>query len=246
MFKPKAAKSPAAMPRHVAIAMDGNGRWAKRRFLPRLAGHRQGLESLRRAVGFCLERGIAVLTVFAFSSENWKRPADEVSGLMDLMVKGLLREVPRLDEQGVRLAFPGDRAGLSDLVCSSLEQACSATARNERMTLNICFNYGGRWDIVQAARTLAQRNEAITGESLAAALSTAHVPDPDLVIRTGGEQRISNFLLWQSAYSELFFSDKLWPDFDEAEFERALASFAGRERRFGLISEQVTTGANSA
>ena len=245
MFKPK-AENPVAIPRHVAIVMDGNGRWAKRRFLPRLAGHRQGLESLRRAVGFCLERGIAVLTVFAFSSENWKRPADEVSGLMDLMVKGLLREVPRLDEQGVRLAFPGDRAGLSDLVCSSLEQACSATARNERMTLNICFNYGGRWDIVQAARTLAQRNAAITEESLAAALSTAHVPDPDLVIRTGGEQRISNFLLWQSAYSELFFSDKLWPDFDEAEFERALASFAGRERRFGLISEQVTTGANSA
>jgi undecaprenyl diphosphate synthase len=245
MFKPK-AENPVAIPRHVAIVMDGNGRWAKRRFLPRLAGHRQGLESLRRAVGFCLERGIAVLTVFAFSSENWKRPADEVSGLMDLMVKGLLREVPRLDEQGVRLAFPGDRAGLSDLVCSSLEQACSATARNECMTLNICFNYGGRWDIVQAARTLAQRNEAITEESLAAALSTAHVPDPDLVIRTGGEQRISNFLLWQSAYSELFFSDKLWPDFDEAEFERALASFAGRERRFGLISEQVTTGANSA
>jgi len=245
MSKPNAAKS-AAMPRHVAIVMDGNGRWAKKRFLPRLAGHRQGLESLRRAVGICLERGIAVLTVFAFSSENWKRPADEVSGLMDLMVKGLLREVPKLDEQGVRLAFPGDREGLSELVCASLEQACARTAHNDRLVLNICFNYGGRWDIVQAARTLAGRGEPITEASLSAALSTAQLPDPDLVIRTGGEQRISNFLLWQSAYSEFFFSDKLWPDFDQVEFDRALACYAGRERRFGLISEQVATRPNAA
>lgn len=245
MSKPNVAKS-AAMPRHVAIVMDGNGRWAKKRFLPRLAGHRQGLESLRRAVGMCLERGIAVLTVFAFSSENWKRPADEVSGLMDLMVKGLLREVPKLDEQGVRLAFPGDREGLSELVRTSFEQACARTARNDRLVLNICFNYGGRWDIVQAARTLAGRGEPITEASLSAALSTAQLPDPDLVIRTGGEQRISNFLLWQSAYSEFFFSDKLWPDFDQAEFDRALACYAGRERRFGLISEQVATRPNAA
>lgn len=245
MSKPNVAKS-AAMPRHVAIVMDGNGRWAKKRFLPRLAGHRQGLESLRRAVGMCLERGIAVLTVFAFSSENWKRPADEVSGLMDLMVKGLLREVPKLDEQGVRLAFPGDREGLSELVRTSFEQACARTAHNDRLVLNICFNYGGRWDIVQAARKLAERGEPITEASLSAALSTAQLPDPDLVIRTGGEQRISNFLLWQSAYSEFFFSDKLWPDFDQAEFDRALACYAGRERRFGLISEQVATRPNAA
>ncbi|MEN9905470.1 MAG: di-trans,poly-cis-decaprenylcistransferase [Pseudomonadota bacterium] len=245
MFKPKAAQS-AAMPRHVAIVMDGNGRWAKKRLLPRLAGHRQGLESLRRMVGLCLQRGIAVLTVFAFSSENWKRPADEVSGLMDLMVKGLMREVPQLNEQGVRLAFPGERAGLSELVRASLEQACTDTANNDRLVLNICFNYGGRWDLVQAARALAERGEPITEASLSAALSTAHVPDPDLVIRTGGEQRISNFLLWQSAYSEFFFSDKLWPDFDEAEFDQALATYAGRERRFGLISEQVAPGANAA
>lgn len=246
MFKPKAVKSLAAMPRHVAIVMDGNGRWAKKRFLPRLAGHRQGYESLRRMVDLCLQRGIEVLTVFAFSSENWKRPVEEVSGLMDLLVKGLMREVPKLGEQGVRMEFPGERQGLSELVRSSLEQARAQTACNDRLVLNICFNYGGRWDIVQAAQQLALRGEAITEASLAAALSMAQVPDPDLVIRTGGEQRISNFMLWQSAYSEFYFSDKLWPDFDAAEFDRALACYAGRERRFGLISEQLAASSDAA
>ena len=246
MFKPKAVKSLAAMPRHVAIVMDGNGRWAKKRFLPRLAGHRQGYESLRRMVDLCLQRGIGVLTVFAFSSENWKRPVEEVSGLMDLLVKGLMREVPKLGEQGVRMEFPGERQGLSELVRSSLEQARAQTACNDRLVLNICFNYGGRWDIVQAAQQLALRGEAITEASLAAALSMAQVPDPDLVIRTGGEQRISNFMLWQSAYSEFYFSDKLWPDFDAAEFDRALACSAGRERRFGLISEQLAASSDAA
>lgn len=246
MFKPKAVKSPAAMPRHVAIVMDGNGRWAKKRFLPRLAGHRQGYESLRRMVDLCLQRGIEVLTVFAFSSENWKRPVEEVSGLMDLLVKGLMREVPKLGEQGVRMEFPGERQGLSELVRSSLEQARAQTACNDRLVLNICFNYGGRWDIVQAAQQLALRGEAITEASLSAALSMAQVPDPDLVIRTGGEQRISNFMLWQSAYSEFYFSDKLWPDFDAAEFDRALACYAGRERRFGLISEQLAASSDAA
>ena len=246
MFKPKAVKSLAAMPRHVAIVMDGNGRWAKKRFLPRLAGHRQGYESLRRMVDLCLQRGIGVLTVFAFSSENWKRPVEEVSGLMDLLVKGLMREVPKLGEQGVRMEFPGERQGLSELVRSSLEQARAQTAHNDKLVLNICFNYGGRWDIVQAAQQLALRGEAITEDSLSGALSLAHVPDPDLVIRTGGEQRISNFLLWQSAYSEFFFSDKLWPDFDAAEFDRALACYAGRERRFGLISEQLAASSDAA
>lgn len=246
MFKSKAVKSPAAMPRHVAIVMDGNGRWAKKRFLPRLAGHRQGYESLRRMVDLCLQRGIEVLTVFAFSSENWKRPAEEVSGLMDLLVKGLMREVPKLGEQGVRIEFPGERQGLPELVRNSLEQACAQTAANDRLLLNICFNYGGRWDIVQAAQQLALRGEAITEASLSAALSMAQVPDPDLVIRTGGEQRISNFLLWQSAYSEFFFSDKLWPDFDAAEFDRALDCYAGRERRFGLISEQLAASSDAA
>lgn len=224
--------------------MDGNGRWAKKRFLPRLAGHRQGFEALRRAVAVCLARGIAVLTVFAFSSENWKRPPDEVSGLMDLVVKGLMREVPKMDKQGVRLAFPGDRAGLSLLVKNSLERACEQTQSNDRLQLNICFNYGGRWDVVQAAQALALRGEAITEDSLSGALSMASVPDPDLLIRTGGEQRISNFVLWQAAYAEFFFSDKLWPDFDEAEFDRALAVYAARERRFGQISEQVTVSAD--
>lgn len=246
MFKPKAVKSLAAMPRHVAIVMDGNGRWAKKRFLPRLAGHRQGYESLRRMVDLCLQRGIGVLTVFAFSSENWKRPVEEVSGLMDLLVKGLMREVPKLGEQGVRMEFPGERQGLSELVRSSLEQARAQTACNDRLVLNICFNYGGRWDIVQAAQQLALRGEAITEASLAAALSMAQVPDPDLVIRTGGEQRISNFMLWQSAYSEFYFSDKLWPDFDAAELDRALACYAGRERRFGLISEQLAASSDAA
>ncbi|MEO0003877.1 MAG: hypothetical protein RLZZ22_1569 [Pseudomonadota bacterium] len=246
MFKPKAVKSPAAMPRHVAIVMDGNGRWAKKRFLPRLAGHRQGYESLRRMVDLCLQRGIEVLTVFAFSSENWKRPVEEVSGLMDLLVKGLMREVPKLGERGVRMECPGERQGLSERVRSSLEQARAQTAHNDKLVLNICFNYGGRWDIVQAARELALRGEAITEDSLAAALSLAHAPDPDLVIRTGGEQRISNFLLWQSAYAEFYFSDKLWPDFDAAEFDRALDCYAGRERRFGLISEQLVAPSGTA
>ena len=246
MFKPKAVKSPAAMPRHVAIVMDGNGRWAKKRFLPRLAGHRQGYESLRRMVDLCLQRGIEVLTVFAFSSENWKRPVEEVSGLMDLLVKGLMREVPKLGERGVRMEFPGEREGLSELVRSSLERARAQTAQNDKLVLNICFNYGGRWDIVQAAQQLALRGEAITEASLSAALSMAQVPDPDLVIRTGGEQRISNFMLWQSAYSEFYFSDKLWPDFDAAEFDRALACYAGRERRFGLISEQLAASSDLA
>ena len=226
--------------------MDGNGRWARKRFLPRLAGHRQGYEVLRRTVRMCLDRGIPALTVFAFSSENWKRPADEVSGLMDLLVKGLMREVPKLEAQGVRMVFPGDRQGLSELVRSSLSQASAQTAHNDQLVLSICFNYGGRWDIVQAAQALAERGEPITEASLSASLSTAQLPDPDLLIRTGGEQRISNFLLWQSAYSEFYFSDKLWPDFDDAEFDRALACYAGRERRFGLISEQLTPSTTSA
>lgn len=229
----------AAVPHHVAIVMDGNGRWAKKRFLPRLAGHRQGLEALRRVIDLSLRRGVSVLSVFAFSSENWNRPADEVSGLMDLLAKALMREVPKLKEAGVRLYFPGDRQSLSASVQSGLTQAERDTAQENRLALNICFNYGGRWDIVQAARRLAQRGEPITEASLSSALALAHVPDPDLLIRTGGELRISNFMIWQAAYSELYFSDAFWPDFDEAEFDRALASYAARERRFGRTTEQV-------
>lgn len=229
-----------AQPRHIAIVMDGNGRWAKRRFLPRVAGHKQGVDSLRRCVKACAARGIQVLTVFAFSSENWNRPADEVSGLMDLLALALGREVPQLLADGVRLHFVGERKGLSDKVAAGLAQAEATTAHNTRMVLNVCFNYGGRWDIAQAAAALAARGEAITVQSLDRAMALAHVPDPDLLIRTGGEQRISNFLLWQCAYSELYFSDRLWPDFDEAALDEAIAAFAGRERRFGQTSEQLT------
>lgn len=233
------------MPGHVAIVMDGNGRWARQRWLPRVAGHKQGVEALRRVVRAALERGLPVLTVFAFSSENWSRPADEVSGLMDLLSIGLQREVPSLSENGVRLHFPGERVGLSARVVQSLEAAERATAHNRRMVLNVCFNYGGRWDIVQAARRLAAQGTEITEDSLSAAMSLGHVPDPDLLIRTGGETRISNFLLWQSAYTEFVFTDTLWPDFDAAELDRALEEFARRERRFGKTPEQLA-GATTA
>lgn len=233
------ADSSSAAPHHIAIVMDGNGRWATRRFLPRLAGHRQGVESLRRCARACVERGVGVLTVFAFSSENWNRPADEVSGLMDLLAKALAREVPQLHKDGVRLHFVGEKAGLSDSVREGLAQAEAVTAQNTRLVLNVCFNYGGRWDIAQAAASLAQRGEPITEQGLNAAMSLAHVPDPDLLIRTGGEMRISNFLLWQCAYSELYFSESLWPEFDEVALDAAITAYAGRERRFGKTSAQV-------
>jgi undecaprenyl diphosphate synthase len=226
------------LPHHVAIVMDGNGRWAQKRWLPRVAGHKQGVDALRAIVQACVERGIRVLTVFAFSSENWNRPQEEVSGLMDLLGLALGREVPRLIESGVRLYFPGDRSRLSDKLVRNLEAAEQATAAQSRLVLNVCFNYGGRWDMVQAAQSLAERGEAITEASLSRATALAHVPDPDLIIRTGGEQRISNFLLWQAAYSELVFTDCLWPDFDAEQLDLALAAFARRERRFGQTSEQ--------
>ena len=235
--------APPASPQHIAIVMDGNGRWAQRRLLPRLAGHRQGVESLRRCVRACAVRGVAVLTVFAFSSENWSRPQDEVSGLMELMGKALVREVPQLMQDGVRLRFVGARAGLSAGMRAALEQAEATTAGNARLTLNVCFNYGGRWDIAQAAAGLAARGEPITEESLHRAMAMAHVSDPDLVIRTGGEMRISNFLLWQAAYAELYFSELLWPDFDEAALDAALAAYAARERRFGRTSAQLAASA---
>ena len=233
------APSLNTVPHHVAIVMDGNGRWAKRRLMPRIAGHRQGVESLRRCIRACAKRGVGVLTVFAFSSENWGRPQDEVSGLMELMGKALVREVPELKQAGIRLHFVGDRQGLPERMRQSLTQAEAATADNRGMVLNVCFNYGGRWDIAQAAAQLAARGEPITENALDRALALAHGPDPDLLIRTGGEQRISNFLLWQCAYSELYFSDRLWPDFDEAALDEAFAAFAERERRFGKTSEQV-------
>ena len=219
--------------------MDGNGRWARQRFLPRIAGHRQGVLSLRRCVQACARRGVQALTVFAFSSENWQRPPDEVNGLMGLIGKALISEVPALQEAGVCLRFIGQLDVLSASLQAALAQATAETASGQCMTLNVCLNYGGRWDIAQAAAQLAARGEAITPDSLGQALSLAHMPDPDLLIRTGGEQRISNFLLWQCAYSELFFSDRLWPDFDEAALDEALAAYTARERRFSKTSEQV-------
>lgn len=219
--------------------MDGNGRWATRRFLPRVAGHKVGVDALRACLRRCGDLGVKVLTVFAFSSENWNRPADEVSGLMDLLALALAREVPQLQAEGVRIHFVGNRSGLSPKMQAGLAQAEAATAANERLVFNVCFNYGGRWDIVQAAARLAAEGQPITEATLSGAMSLAHVPDPDLVIRTGGEHRISNFLLWQSAYSEFHFTDKLWPEFDAQALDAAIADFARRERRFGQTSEQV-------
>ncbi|MDN5506765.1 MAG: polyprenyl diphosphate synthase [Comamonas sp.] len=233
------SKKNGAVPRHIAVIMDGNGRWAKRRLLPRLAGHKQGVESLRRCARACVERGVQVLTVFAFSSENWSRPQEEVSGLMSLLANALAKEVAQLSRDGVRLYFVGDRQGLSDKVREGLADAERITAHNTRLVLNVCFNYGGRWDIAQAAQKLVAQGLELTPENLDRAMALAHVPDPDLMIRTGGETRISNFLLWQAAYTELFFSNALWPDFDEAALDEAIAVFGGRERRFGQTSEQI-------
>ena len=235
----------SSVPRHIAIVMDGNGRWATNRFLPRIAGHKQGVDSLSRCVKACIERGIEVLTVFAFSSENWNRPAEEVFGLMDLLVLALSKEVPRLNASGVQLHFVGDRQQLSEKVQAGLARAEHDTAGNRRLIFNVCFNYGGRWDIAQAAQKLASRGETITELSLDRAMALAHVPDPDLLIRTGGELRISNFMLWQAAYCELHFSNKLWPEFDEAALDQAIAVFRTRERRFGKTSAQVVEGPHS-
>ena len=223
--------------------MDGNGRWATKRFLPRVAGHKQGVDSLSRCVQACIDRSIGVLTVFAFSSENWRRPSDEVSGLMELLVLSLSREVPRLKASGVRLHFVGDRGRLSGKVQAGLADAELATSVNTRLIFNVCFNYGGRWDIAQAAKKIADSGQAITELLLDRAMALSHVPDPDLLIRTGGEHRLSNFMLWQAAYSELYFSDRLWPDFDAAALDEALAVFHSRERRFGQTSAQLKSDA---
>ncbi|MDD2843604.1 MAG: polyprenyl diphosphate synthase [Rhodoferax sp.] len=231
-------------PNHVAIVMDGNGRWASKRFLPRIAGHKMGVDALKRCARACEARGVRVLTVFAFSSENWQRPQEEVSGLMDLFALALGREVPQLKADGVQLRFIGERQGLSARVLKGIEQAEASTAANQQLVLNVCFNYGGRWDIVQAAARVAAQGLAMTEQNLSQMTALAHVPDPDLVIRTGGEQRISNFLLWQSAYSEFFFSDKLWPDFDEAALDQAIASYASRDRRFGKVPGQDVAAAS--
>jgi undecaprenyl diphosphate synthase len=230
-----------AVPQHIAVVMDGNGRWATKRFLPRVAGHKQGVTSLSRCVQACIDRGVGILTVFAFSSENWNRPQEEVSGLMELLVMSLAGEVPRMKANGVRLHFIGDLKRLSAKMQAGLANAEATTADNTRLILNVCFNYGGRWDIAQAAQKVASSGQPITEIALDKAMALAHVPDPDLLIRTGGELRISNFLLWQTAYTELHFTDKLWPDFDVAALDEAIAVFSSRERRFGKTSEQITS-----
>lgn len=224
--------------------MDGNGRWASKRLLPRLAGHRQGVAALRRCVEHCLRRGVRVLSVFAFSSENWARPAEEVGGLLDILASALAREVPDLAEQGVQLHFVGEREHLSLKVRTGFEQAEQATAHNQALILNVCFNYGGRWDMAQAAARVAQLHLPVNEANIAAHLALSHVGDVDLFIRTGGEQRMSNFLLWQSAYAELFFSPVLWPDFEAQDLDAAIENFAQRERRFGKTSAQVQKAAS--
>ena len=234
------------LPRHVAIIMDGNGRWAKQRFMPRIAGHRAGVEAVRNTVRACSRKGIEVLTLFAFSSENWRRPREEVTLLMELLLGALQREVKKLHENNVRLRFIGERGAFADKLVAKMNDAEQLTRDNTGLQLVIAVNYGGRWDITQAARRLAREvaagelaAEAIDEACLQARLSLAGLPEPDLFIRTGGEQRVSNFLLWQLAYTELYFTDTLWPDFDDQAFEAALDSFAGRQRRFGRTGEQV-------
>lgn len=239
----------AVVPQHVAVIMDGNGRWAKKRFMPRVAGHVKGVELLREMVRACLERGIQYLTLFAFSSENWRRPQDEVTLLMQLFVKALEQEVEKLDRNGVRLRVIGDLTPFEPRLRELIRQAEEKTAGNTRLDLTIAANYGGRWDITQAMnQMLAAHPEKRAGwieADLEPHLSMSYAPEPDLFIRTGGEERISNFLLWQLAYTELYFTPTLWPDFDTAEFDKAIVSYQQRERRFGRTSEQLVEKPNA-
>ena len=248
MFKSSTRDIPETrpVPRHVAIIMDGNGRWARRRMLPRVAGHRKGVEAVRGVVRACLERGVEFLTLFAFSSENWRRPADEVSILMDLFLRALEQEVTKLDENGIRFRVIGDTSRFDPRIRELIAAGEAQTAGNTRLTLAVAANYGGRWDIAQAARRYFALNPGAvhdeTGlrpEAIEPFLAMSFAPEPDLFIRTGGEQRISNFLLWQLAYTELYFTDLLWPDFDPAAFDAAIAWYCQRERRFGRTSEQL-------
>ena len=234
------------LPQHVAVVMDGNGRWARKRFLPRTAGHKAGVNATRRLVELCSIKGIDALTLFAFSSENWNRPDQEVSSLMSLFLSTLNSELNKLHEQGVRIRFIGDRARFSEKLQASIVAAERKTEANTWLKLNIAANYGGRWDIVNAARELSRKladgdisEEQITEQAFTRELCLVDLPEPDLFIRTGGEQRISNFLLWQIAYTELFFTDTLWPDFDAAAFDEALEWYATRQRRFGKTGDQL-------
>ncbi len=235
---------PAGVPRHVAIIMDGNGRWAKRRHLPRFAGHKRGVEAVRGVVKACAERGVGYLTLFAFSSENWRRPPDEVALLMQLFIGALENEVQKLHRNGIRLRLIGDQGRFDPKIQALIAEGERLTAGNAGLTLTIAANYGGRWDILQALNRYAREHRpAEAGEiresDLAPYLAMSYAPEPDLFIRTGGEQRVSNFLLWQLAYTELYFTETLWPDFDAAALDAAFASFRARERRFGRTSEQL-------
>lgn len=238
-FMSATPSSDSSIPRHVAIVMDGNGRWASKRFMPRGVGHKAGVDSLVNVVRACVDRGIPYLTVFAFSSENWKRPEEEVSGLMNLLIVALSKHLIKLKSDGVRIRVVGDSAQVSDKVRQALDDAERATEHNSKLVLTVAFNYGGRWDIVQACRKAMEAGlepADLSEAALSKYMAMAYAPDPDLFIRTGGEVRLSNFLLWQSAYAELVFTECLWPDFDAAELDRALAEYARRERRFGGVT----------
>jgi undecaprenyl diphosphate synthase len=231
----------AAVPRHVALVMDGNGRWARQRSMPRFFGHKQGVDALVRALDIFARRGVEYLTVFAFSSENWKRPTEEVSGLMSLVLVAVSKYVAKLAGDGVRIRIVGDRSTVSEKLRKAWEHAETVTQKNTRITLSVAFNYGGRWDVLQSCRQAIAEGlqpAELTEAWLASHMALSFAPDPDLFIRTGGEMRISNFLLWQAAYSELFFTECLWPDFGEAEIDAALNAFAQRDRRFGSIRPQ--------
>jgi undecaprenyl diphosphate synthase len=231
------------MPRHVAVIMDGNGRWAKQRYLPRIAGHKQGVDAVRTAVRTCGEYGVEYLTLFAFSSENWRRPKEEVGFLMQLFVNALEQEVSKLHQNGIRLRIIGDRARFDPKLVQLMAEAEEKTRLNQKLTLTIAANYGGRWDLLQALNRLSLQQPAKAGlyteSDLAPHLSMSEAPEPDLFIRTGGETRISNFLLWQLAYTELYFTETLWPDFDATAWAAAFRSYQQRERRFGRTSEQL-------
>ncbi|TBU95509.1 polyprenyl diphosphate synthase [Stutzerimonas kirkiae] len=234
------------VPRHVAIIMDGNNRWARRRLLPGVAGHKAGVDAVRAVIEVCAQKGVEVLTLFAFSSENWQRPAEEVSALMELFLSALRRETRKLNENAISLRIIGDRSRFHPELQAAMREAEEATAGSERFILQIAANYGGQWDILQAARRLAEEArcgalapEAIDSAMFQSYLATGEIPPPDLCIRTGGERRISNFLLWQLAYAELYFSDLFWPDFKHEAMGKALLDFAARQRRFGKTSEQV-------
>ncbi|OWT65492.1 polyprenyl diphosphate synthase [Candidimonas nitroreducens] len=242
--------SDVSVPRHVAVIMDGNGRWATKRFLPRTAGHARGVQAVRRVLEACGQRGVEYLTLFAFSSENWRRPEEEVSLLMRLFIQTLEKEVDKLERQGVRLRVVGDLSAFEPKLQGLIHAAERRTEANSTLNLTIAANYGGRWDILQAMQALlrarpelAARPEAIDEALYAQYLSMAWAPEPDLFIRTGGEQRISNFLIWQLAYTELYFTDGYWPDFDAKELDAAFEWYRGRERRFGRTSAQVSTDA---